>query len=314
MRDTHSIVNERLEVTGTRLTERIGDTPLLRIDGLLGIPAGVVVLGKAEGFNPGGSVKDRAAWSMIQDGLARGAVGPGKILIDATSGNTGIAYAWIGGALGIRVRLCLPRNANAERRRMLAVLGADLVLTDPMEGTDGAIREARGIVASDPGRYFYPDQYSNPANWRAHYTGTAEEIWRDTEGSVTHLVATVGTSGTLVGTSRRLAELDPSIESIAVQPDSPFHALEGVKHLASCMVPAIYDPSVHRRTIEVSSEEAIAMARLQAKRGLLVGWSSGAALVAAARVARELARGLVVAILPDRAERYLSEPTWEDEP
>ena len=294
------------------LTDLIGDTPLLEIGGLREVPDQVEVFGKAEWFNPGGSVKDRAAWGMIQAGERSGALTRDKILIDATSGNTGIAYAWIGAARGLRVRLCVPANASARRLRVLEALGAELLLTSPMEGTDGAIREARGRVAAEPERYFYPDQYSNPANWQAHYRTTAAEIWAQTEGRVTHLVAGIGTSGTLVGTSRRLSELKPELEVIAVEPDSPYHALEGLKHLASCMVPAIYDPQAHQRTLEVRSEDAIEMAKRQARLGLLIGWSAGAALAAAERVARELERGTVVAILPDGAERYLDDPLWGD--
>jgi cysteine synthase B len=295
------------------LTEHIGNTPLLPIGGLEGVPSGVEVLGKAEWFNPGGSVKDRAAWGMIRDALESGAWPPERALIDATSGNTGIAYAWIAAHLGRRVTLCLPANANKERVRLLVALGAELVRTDPLEGTDGAMDVARGMVKEEPERWFYPDQYSNPANWRAHYHGTAEEIWAQTGGAVTHLVAAVGTAGTLVGTARRLRELAPRLEVIAVQPDSPIHALEGVKHLATARVPAIYDPRVHQRTIEVSSEAAVAMVKRQALCGRLLGWSAGAALVAAQLVARERERGVVVVVLPDGAERYLSEPLWERE-
>jgi cysteine synthase B len=293
------------------LIDRIGNTPLVPIGGLRDVREDVEVLGKAEWFNPGGSVKDRAAWAMIHSGETAGLLSPGATLIDATSGNTGIAYAWIGGVRGFRVSLCIPANANAERRRLLSALGAELLPTDPMEGTDGAIREARRRVAEHPRRFFYPDQYSNPANWRAHYQGTAEEIWAQTEGRVTHLVAGIGTSGTLVGTARRLRERSPALQAIAVQPDSPLHVLEGIKHLPSCVVPAIYDPAAHQRTIEVSSEAAIEMAHRQARHGLPLGWSAGAAVVAAERVARELERGVVVAILPDGAERYLSDPLWE---
>ncbi len=293
------------------LTSLIGNTPLLPIGGLEGLSTGVEVLGKAEWWNPGGSVKDRAAWSMVEAGRASGALAAGKVLIDATSGNTGIAYAWIGAVLGFAVELCVPANASEARQRLLVALGATLTLTDAMEGTDGAILEARRRVAEHPERYFYPDQYSNPANWQAHYRGTAEEIWAQTEGRVTHLVAGVGTSGTLVGAARRLRELNPALVAVAVQPDSPYHALEGLKHLPSAMVPAIYDPSAHQRTIEVASEEAIAMAKRQARRGLLIGASAGAAVVAAERVARELERGVVVCVLPDGAERYLGEPLWE---
>ena len=297
---------------GSDLTSRIGHTPLVPIAGLEGVPESVTVLGKAEWLNPGGSVKDRAAWGIIRAAEASGALEGGRRLLDATSGNTGIAYAWIGATRGLGVTLCLPANANLERRRLLEALGAELVLTDAMEGTDGAIRAARRLAAEDPDRYHYADQYSNPANWRAHYHGTAAEIWAGTRGRVTHLVAGIGTSGTLVGTARGLSERDPSIRVIAVQPDGPLHALEGLKHLPSAIVPPIYDAGVHQRTVEVESDEAIAMVWRQAKRGLLLGWSAGAALVAAERVARDLARGLVVVMLPDGAERYLSEPSWRE--
>jgi len=295
------------------LTARIGHTPLVPVGGLEGVPESVTVVGKAEWLNPGGSVKDRAAWGIVQAAEAEGALGHGRILLDATSGNTGIAYAWIGAARGFRVALCVPANANAERRRLLTALGAELVLTDAMDGTDGAIREARRLAAAHPERYFYADQYANPANWRAHYLGTAEEIWEQSEGRVTHLVAGIGTSGTLVGSARRLRELNPSLTAVAVQPDSPLHALEGLKHLPSAMTPPIYDPSAHQQTIEVASDEAIEMVKRQARRGLLLGWSAGAALVAAERLARELAHAVVVAILPDGAERYLSEPSWSED-
>jgi cysteine synthase B len=300
------------------LTERIGHTPLIQVGGLEGVPDTVTVLGKAEWLNPGGSVKDRAAWAIVRAAeaggrLGRGTPGSGRRLLDATSGNTGIAYAWIGASRGIPVTLCVPANANAERQRLIAALGAELVLTDPMDGTDGAIREARRLAAAHPERYFHADQYANPANWRAHYEGTAEEIWAQTQGRITHLVAGIGTSGTLVGTSRRLREREPSIVTIAVQPDSPYHALEGLKHLPSAIVPPIYDPSAHQRIAEVASEEAVTMVKRQARRGLLLGWSAGAALVAAERAARTLAGGVIVVILPDGAERYLGEPLWAED-
>ncbi len=297
---------------GADLTDRVGGTPLVPIRGLADVPAGVEVLGKAEWLNPGGSVKDRAALAIVRAAERSGALRPGGTILDATSGNTGIAYAWIGARRGYRVRLCVPANAGRARTRMLATLGAELVLTDPMEGTDGAVREARRLAAQAIEGVCYVDQYSNPANWRAHYDGTAEEIWRDTGGRVTHLVAGIGTSGTLVGAGRRLRELKPGLEVVAVQPDSPYHALEGLKHLPSALVPAIYDASVHQRVIEVASEEAIEMAKRQGRLGLPLGGSAGAAVVAAARVARALERGLVVAVLPDSAERYLGDPLWED--
>ena len=296
----------------TDLTARIGHTPLVPITGFEGVPPSVTVLGKAEWLNPGGSVKDRAAWAIVRAAEASGGFATGRRLLDATSGNTGIAYAWIGAARGIPVTLCVPANANAERKRLIAALGAELILTDAMEGTDGAIRAARDLVAAHPDRYLHVDQYANPANWRAHYLGTAEEIWEQTAGQVTHLVAGIGTSGTLVGTARRLRELAPGLTAIAVQPDSPYHALEGLKHLESAIVPPIYDPTAHQRTDVVTSEEAIAMVKRQARRGLLLGWSAGAALVASEREARALAHGVVVAILPDGAERYLGEPLWTE--
>jgi len=294
------------------LTERIGRTPLVPIGALSGVSDQVTVLGKAEWLNPGGSVKDRAAWGMIRALEAAGPIAPGRVLLDATSGNTGIALAWIGAARGYHVCLCVPENANDERKRLLAALGAELRFTDRLAGTDGAILAARRIHAADPDRYIHLDQYSNDANWRAHYTGTAEEIWADTEGRVTHLIAGIGTSGTLVGTGRRLRELSPGIKIVAVQPDSPVHALEGLKHLPTALTPPIYDPRVAHRTLEVESEQAVAMVKRQARRGLLLGWSSGAALVAAERVAQGLQSGVIVAILPDGAERYLSEPLWKD--
>ncbi len=290
----------------------IGHTPLLPIGGLEGVPQTVRVFGKAEWFNPGGSVKDRAAWRMVRDGIERGLLGTGRTLLDATSGNTGIAFAWLGAALGFPVTLCVPANANLERRRILKLLGAEIVFTDPMSGTDGAILEARRLAAESPERWFYPDQYSNPMNWRAHYEGTGHEIWEQTEGRVTHFVAGLGTTGTLVGTARRLREFAPGIHVTGVIPDSPYHALEGLKHLPTAMTPAIYDASAHDALIEMDSDSAIDMVRRQARRGLLLGWSAGAAVAAAERVARGLEHGVVTTILCDSAERYLSEPIWDD--
>jgi cysteine synthase B len=294
------------------LTELVGNTPLIPIEAFDGVSTRARVLGKAEWFNPGGSVKDRAALAMVREGLSYGGLGSGRTLIDATSGNTGISYAWMGASLGFLVRLCVPANASRARLDTLRALGADLVLTSPDEGTDGAVEEVRRIVAGDPARYFYPDQYSNPANWRAHQTTTAEEIWRDTDGTVTHLVAGIGTAGTLVGTSRGLREMNPGIVVVAVQPRSPLHVFEGLKHLPSCRTPAIYDPRAHQQTIEVTSEEGIDAVRRLARQGLLVGWSSGAAVAAAERLARTLTTGTIVAILPDGAERYRSDPLWKE--
>jgi cysteine synthase B len=314
-----------LSAPAADLTAWIGNTPLVAIGGLEGVPESVSVFGKAEWLNPGGSVKDRAAWGMVRAAEAGRAPGtPARVLLDATSGNTGIALAWIGAARGHPVHLCVPANANAERRRLLAALGARVTLTDPLDGTDGAIREARRLAAEEPGRYLYLDQYSNEANWRAHVDGTAAEIWSQTEGRITHFVAGIGTSGTLVGTARGLRARAAAagsrsavgaaraIRVIAVQPDSPYHALEGLKHLGTAIVPAIYDASVHDEVVEVASDAAIDMVRRQARRGLLLGWSAGAAVVAAAQVAREIEHGCVVCVLPDGAERYLSEPLWQE--
>ncbi len=300
--------------SGIDLTEAIGRTPLIRLGRIAADVPGVEIFGKAEWFNPGGSVKDRAALSMILDGERSGRLTPDKIILDATSGNTGIAYAMIGAARGYRVRLCLPANANAERKRMLAIYGADLVLTDPAEGTDAAIRIARQLYEESPDTYFYPDQYNNPANWLAHYRTTAPEIWEQTDGRITHFVATLGTTGTFVGTGRRLKELDPSIKVVSVEPDGPFHGLEGVKHLETAIVPGIFDASLADAREEVSTEEAYVMARrLAREEGLFVGISSAAAVCASLRVARSVRDGVVVTVLCDGGARYLSEHFWFDE-
>jgi cysteine synthase B len=267
---------------------------------------------KAEWFNPGGSVKDRAALFILRDGIARGML-PQRRLLDATSGNTGVAYAMLGAAAGIGVTVCVPANANAERMALLEAYGAEVVLTDSLEGTDGAIRRAREIAAREPERFWYADQYNHPANPQAHMLTTAEELWRQTEGRITHLVAGLGTTGTLMGTGRRLKQLNPAIQLVAVQPDSPFHGLEGLKHLATAIVPGIYDPAVPDRTEFVVSEEADDAVRRHARQGLFVGWSAGAAMVAAERVATALDRrsppstAVIVAIAPDSGMRYLSE-------
>ncbi len=294
------------------LIERIGHTPLLPIPALAGVPDTVTVLGKAEWFNPGGSVKDRAAGGIVRAGEQAGAFANGRRLLDATSGNTGIAYAWIGAQRGIGVTLCRPATATVAGGRVRAAGGAEVVLTSPLEGTDGAIRVAREMAAAAPARYWHADQYAHPANWQAHYHGTAEELWRDTGGRITHLVAGIGTSGTLVGCARRLREHHPDITVVAVQPDGPLHALEGLKHLPTAETPPIYDPGVHDRVEVVASEDAIACVKALARHGLPIGWSAGAAVVAAERVARTLADGVVVCVLPDSAERYLSEPLWEE--
>jgi cysteine synthase B len=294
--------------------ELIGNTPLLRLRRVTReLPRGVEVYAKAEWYNPAGSIKDRAAMAMIADGERTGLLTREKMILDATSGNTGIAYAMIGAARGYAVKLCLPKNANIERKRILKAYGAELVLTSPLEGSDGAIREARRIYAQDPERYFYPDQYSNPANWQAHYHGTAPEIWEQTGGRITHFVAGLGTSGTFMGTTRRLKELNPAIRCLSFQPDSPLHGLEGMKHMASALVPAIYDPSVADEDRAVVTEDAHEMVRrLAREEGLLVGVSAGAALSCALQVARELAHGVIVTIFPDGGDKYLSEAFWDD--
>ncbi len=302
--------------TTSRTTiELVGNTPLIRLDRLdPSLPANVRVYAKAEWYNPGGSVKDRPALWMIRDGEARGVLRPGMIIADATSGNTGIAYATIGAALGYQVRLSMPANASIERRNTLYALGADVILTNPAEGVDLAIQVIRGLVEEDPERYFYPDQYNNPANPLAHYESTAPEIWQQTDGQVTHFVAALGTSGTFMGTSRRLREYNPQIKAIAVQPDSPYHALEGVKHMATTLyVPGIYDPNAPDEIIIVPSETAFEMARRIARReGLLVGISAAANVAAALQVARQLESGTVVTILCDSAARYLSDRFWRE--
>jgi cysteine synthase B len=277
-----------------------------------------MILGKAEWVNPGGSVKDRAAWSMVREALDRGQLAAGKTLLDATSGNTGIAFAMLGAALGFPVRLCMPTNVSPERKRILRAYGAQVDWTDPDQGSDGAIRRARELAGSAPDEFYYADQYSNPANWQAHYNTTAAEIWRQTEGQLTHFIAGLGTSGTFVGTTRRLKELNPAIQAISFQPDSPFHGLEGMKHMATAIVPAIYDATVADRNVEIETEAAYAMVRrLAREEGLLVGISAGAAIVACMQIAKEEAaagrRAVIVTVLPDSADKYLSERFWEDE-
>lgn len=289
---------------------QIGGTPLIRLRRVArDLPAGVEVWAKAEHLNPGGSVKDRAALAMVLAGEREGRLKPGQAILDATSGNTGIAYALIGAARGYPVTLCLPQNAGAGRKRILRAYGAELIETDPTRSTDGAQLVAREMAARDPGRYFYPDQYNNPANWRAHYEGTAPEIRAQTEGRITHFVAGLGTTGTFVGTTRRLKEFDARLRAVALQPDSPLHGLEGMKHLATAIVPGIYDPSLADEHAVVSTEEAQEMRRrLAQEEGLLVGTSSGANVFAALRLARSLPRGsVVVTILCDGGERYLGE-------
>jgi cysteine synthase B len=297
--------------TASSVLDLIGRTPLVRLRHLEREIPGVELYAKAEWQNPGGSVKDRAAARMIADGEASGRLRPGLMIVDATSGNTGIAYAMIGAARGYKVKLCLPENASPERKLILRAFGAELVLTSPLEGTDGAIREVRRMVAEEPDRYFYPDQYSNDSNWRAHYDTTAPEIIDQTAGRITHFVAGLGTSGTFMGTGRALRRFNPEIKLISFQPDSPFHGLEGLKHMASAMVPPIYDSSLADEDRRVTTEAAYRMVRRMAREeGLMVGISSGAAVAALMEVAHQAGRGVLVTVCPDGAEKYLSESFW----
>jgi cysteine synthase B len=305
------IVATRPAETTLSVLELIGNTPMLRFKCISEEIGPVELLAKAEWYNPGGSVKDRAALSMILDGERRGLLTRDKVLIDATSGNTGIAYAMIAAERGYHVKLALPKNASSERKQSLLAYGAELVLTDPTEGTDGAQRHVKRLVEANPGKYFYPDQYNNPANWRAHYETTAMEIWNQTQGRVTHFVTGLGTSGTFVGVTRRLKELNPAIQCISMQPDSPLHGLEGLKHMQTALVPGIYDASLADEQVTVATEDAHAtVLRLARKEGLLVGVSSGANLFAALRVAKGLREGVVVTIFCDSAAKYLSESFW----
>lgn len=307
------MIAKQVETQASSILDRIGNTPLLRLSNITRGLDGVEIYAKAEWFNPGGSVKDRAALNMILEGERSGQLTPEKTIIDATSGNTGIAYAMISAAKGYKVKLCLPANASRERKRTLQAFGAELVLTDPLEGSDGAIRQVRRLYQENPDRYFYPDQYNNPANWQAHYKTTAIEIYQQSGGRITHFVAGLGTSGTFVGTGRRLKELNPDVQLISVQPDSPFHGLEGLKHIESAIVPGIYDPNLADVDMRVSTEEAHEMVkRLTRQEGLLVGISSGAAMAGALRVARQLNHGVVVVIFPDGGDRYLSERFWDE--
>ncbi len=293
----------------------VGNTPLLRLRRFERADGRLQLYAKAEWKNPGGSVKDRAAAAMVLDGERSGLLAPGRTILDATSGNTGIAYALIGAARGYPVKLCMPENVTPERKRILRAYGAELVLTDPLEGSDGAIRGVREIYAADPERYYYPDQYSNPANWQAHYRTTGPEILAQTDGTVTHFVAGLGTSGTFVGTGRFLKEHVPDVTLVSVQPDAALHGLEGMKHMESAMVPGIYDPSVADIDMRVGTEESYVLTkRLALEEGLLVGISSGAALAAGLRVAEKLESGVMVIIFADGGEKYLSERFWEEPP
>jgi cysteine synthase B len=311
-------VCEALRATGgARIIDAIGQTPLFRLSRIERDVPSVELYAKAEWLNPGGSVKDRPAARMICEALEAGHLTPDRRILDATSGNTGIAYAMIGAALGYGVTLCVPTNITPERRRILRAYGPELIFTDPLEGSDGAIREARSRFAAHPETYFYPDQYNNEFNWRAHYDSTAVEIWEQTEGRVTHFVAGLGTSGTFVGTGRRLRELNHEIRLASVQPDAAFHGLEGLKHMATAIVPGIYDSTIADYDLGVATDDAYAMTRrIASEEGLLVGISSGAALVGALEMLRaedaSLAPRVAVIIFPDGGERYLSESFWTD--
>ena len=304
----------------TTLLENIGNTPLIRLERVSAGLSGIEIYGKAEYFNPGGSVKDRPASRMIEEGERSGLLTRDKIIIDATSGNTGIAYAMIAAAKGYRVRLCLPTNASHERKRILKAYGAEIVFTDPGEGSDGAIRKCRELVSAAPERYFYPDQYNNPANWQAHFHTTGPEIVEQTEGRITHFVASLGTSGTFMGTTRFLRREKPGVECISGQPSAGFHGLEGLKHMPTAIVPGIYDPSLADRNLWLETDDAHAMVkRLAREEGLLVGVSAAANVVASLQVARELAdagrTGVIVTVFCDSADKYLSESFWdEDDP
>jgi S-sulfo-L-cysteine synthase (O-acetyl-L-serine-dependent) len=306
---------------GVTLLERIGNTPLLSLDRLTAHLPGIQILGKVEWANPGGSIKDRAAASIVLDAEKRGLLKfhdtQGRALLDATSGNTGIAYAMLGAALGFPVTLCVPSNVSEERKNILAAYGAHVIWTDPADGSDGAIRKARALAAAEPERYMYADQYGNEQNWKAHYRGTANEIWKQTEGLVTHFVAGLGTSGTFMGTTRRLKELNPAIQCISMQPDSPFNGFEGLKHMATAIVPPIYDAGLADANIFMQTERAYDMAReLGKKDGLLVGVSAAGAVATSLQIAEQEAKAgreaVIVTVLSDSADKYLSERFWRE--
>ena len=301
---------------GLNALDRVGNTPLLRLERVASDLPEVELLGKAEWYNPGGSVKDRAASRIIAEAQRTGQLTPGKMLLDSTSGNTGIAYAMIGAARGIPITLCMPENVSPERKRILQAYGANIIYTDPGEGSDGAIRLARELYAKHPDLYYYADQYSNDANWQAHYHGTANEIWQQTEGRITHFVSMLGTSGTFMGTSRRLKELNPNVRCVSLQPDSPFHGIEGAKHMATAIVPKIYDAQLADEDLGIATEDAYKMAiRLAREEGLLVGISAAAAVVGCLKVAERRKKGeqaVIVTILCDSGDKYLSERFWSE--
>jgi len=303
---------------GQDLLDRIGNTPLLSLTGVTADLPGVTLLGKAEWYNPGGSVKDRAAANIVAEGRRSGRFAPGKILLDSTSGNTGIAYAMLGAAQGFPVTLCMPENVSRERKQILHTYGANILYTDPADGSDGSIRLARELAAKHPDQYFYADQYSNDANWQAHYHSTANEIWQQTQGRITHFISMLGTSGTFMGTTRRLKELNPRVRCVSLQPDFSFHGIEGAKHMPSAIVPKIYDAHLADENLEIATEDAYAMARRLAREsGLLVGVSSAAAVSGCLRIAQRLQlrreqQAVIVTILCDSGEKYLSERFWTE--
>jgi cysteine synthase B len=319
----HSLIEDQVRTVdqagahSTPLLDCVGHTPLLRLSHVTREFPNIEFYAKAEWFNPGGSVKDRAALAMIREGESSGALRPGKTILDATSGNTGIAYAMIGAALRYPVTLCLPESASHERKRILQAYGAELLFTPADESSDGAIRLAQKLYAADPAKYFYPDQYSNPANWRAHYETTAAEIWEQTRGRVTHFCAGLGTTGTFTGVTRRLKELNPRIRCISLQPDSGFHGLEGWKHMATAIVPRIYDPLLADENLSIRTEDAYRMVkRLAREEGLLVSPSSAGAFAGCLAIAAQIPRGehaVIVTVFPDSADKYLSEHFWDDE-
>lgn len=303
------------EIKQSFLEASIGNTPLIRLRSVTkNLPKNIEIYAKAEFMNPGGSVKDRAALAMILAGEKSGALTKDKTIIDATSGNTGIAYAMIGAARGYKVTLTLPKNASEARKKILKLYGAEIIETDPVNGTDAAQLVAKELVAKHPDKYFYPDQYNNEANWKAHYQTTAPEIWWQTYGRITHFVAGLGTTGTFIGTAKRLKEFNPFLEAISMQPDSPLHGLEGMKHLETARVPGIYDAFVADKNVEVSTEDAQSMTRrLAREEGLFVGVSSGANVFAAVRLAKELKEeAVIVTILCDGGGKYLHESFWNE--
>ncbi|HEX4154874.1 MAG TPA: cysteine synthase family protein [Acidobacteriaceae bacterium] len=314
--------NPPTTLLGSSLLDRIGNTPLIRLDSLTAHLSNIQILGKAEWANPGGSVKDRAASAIVTDAIHKGQLGspnnPNKSLLDATSGNTGIAYAMLGAALHFPVTLCVPSNVSPERKKILEAYGATVLWTDPADGSDGAIRRARALIAEHPEKFFYADQYGNDNNWRAHYDSTANEIWDQTSGRITHFVCGLGTSGTFMGATRRLRELNPNIRCISMQPDSPFNGLEGLKHMPTAIVPPIYDPTLADRNLDMPTERAYAMCkRLARTQGLLLGVSAAAAAAASLDIAEEESRAhreaVIVTVLPDSADKYLSERFWSED-